>query len=66
MDRAFLGAQGVKNPHAMQETGVRSPSWEDPLQEEMAIHSGIIARRIPRTEEPGVLQSIGLQKVGCD
>ena len=66
MDRAFLVAQGVKNPHAMQEMGVRSPIWEDPLQEEMATHSGILARRIPRTEEPGGLQSIGLQKVGCD
>ena len=51
MDRAFLGAQGVKNPHAMQETGVRSPSWEDPLQEEMAIHSHILAWEIPWTEE---------------
>ena len=59
-------AQGVKNPRAMQETGVRSPGWEDPLQKEMATHSGILARRIPWTGEPSGLQSIGLQRVGYD
>ena len=48
----------------MQETWVRSPGWEDPLKEEMATHSSILAWRIHWTEEPGGLQSMGLQKVG--
>ena len=59
-------AQTVKNPPAMQETWVRSLGWEDPLEEEMAIHSRILAWRIPWTEEPGGLQSMGLQRVGQD
>ena len=46
----------------MQETQVRSLSQEDPLEEEMAIHSSILARRIPWTEEPGGLQSWGLKE----
>ena len=50
----------VKNPLAVQETGVQSPGWEDPLEEDMAIHSNILATEIPWTEEPGGLQSIGL------
>ena len=50
----------------MQETWVRSLSWEDPLEKEMATHSSIPAREIPWTEEPGGLQSIGLQRVGYD
>ena len=57
----------VKNPPAMQETqetGVRSLSWEDPLEEEMATHSSILGRRISWTEEPGKLQSMGSQRVG--
>ena len=45
----------------MQETGVRSLSQEDPLEEEMATHSSILAWRIPRTEEPGRMQSMRLQ-----
>ena len=52
----------VKNPPAMQEpqeTRVRSLGWEDALEEEMAIHSSILAWRITWTEEPGGLQSIG-------
>jgi len=56
-----------RNPPAMQktqETQVRSLGWEDPLQEGMAIHSSIIALRIPWTEEPGRLQSLGSQRVG--
>ena len=40
------------------------PGWEDPLKEEMATHSSILARKIPWTEEPGGLQSMGLQRVG--
>ena len=50
----------VKNSPAMQETWVQSLSWEDPLEEGMATHSSILAWRIPRTEEPGMLQSMGL------
>ena len=45
----------------MQETGVSSLSWKDPLEQEMATHSSILAWEIPWTEEPGVLQSMGLQ-----
>ena len=48
----------------MQETEVQSMCWEDPLEEEMATHSNILAWRIPWTEEPGGLQSMGLQTVG--
>ena len=62
-------AQWVKNPPAMQktqETLVRSLGGEDPLEEEMAIHSSILAWRIPWTEEHGRLQSIGLQRVRHD
>ena len=55
----FLVAQVVKNPPTMQET----LGWEDPLQEEMAIHSSILAWRIPWTEEPAGLRSMGLQRV---
>ena len=40
--------------------------WEDPLEEEMAVHSGILAWKIPRTAEPGRLLSMGLQRVGHD
>ena len=49
----------VKNLPAMQETGVQSPGQEDPLEMEMAIHSSILAWRIPWTEERGGLQSVG-------
>ena len=45
---------------------VRSPGWEDPLEKEMAIHSSTIAWKIPWTEKPGRLQSIGSQRVGHD
>ena len=48
------------------QTWVRSLSWEDPLEKEMATHSSIRAWRIPGTEEPGGLQSMGLQRVGHD
>ena len=53
----------VKNLPAMWETWVRSLGWEDPLEEGMATHSNIPAWRIPQTEEPGGLQSMGLQRV---
>ena len=56
----------VKNPPAMQEMQVRSLGWEDPLEEEMATHSGILAWEIPWTEEPEGLQSKGLQRVRHD
>ena len=52
----------VKNLPAMQETQVQSLGREDPLEEEMATHSSILAWRIPWTEEPGGLQSIGIIK----
>jgi len=55
--------QMVKNLPAMQETGVRSLGWENPLEEGVATHSSILVWRIPRTEEPDGLQSIGSQRV---
>ena len=56
----------VKNLLAMRETWVRSLGWEDPLEEGMATHSSILAWRIPWTEEPGGLLSMGSQRVGHD
>ena len=56
----------VKNPPAMWQAWVQTLGWEDPLEEGMATHSTILAWRIPWTEEPGGLQSIGLQRVGDD
>ena len=53
----------VKNPPAMQETQVQSLGWEDPLEKGMGTHSSILAWRIPWTEEPGGLQSVGSQRV---
>ena len=52
----------IKKPPAMQETQVQSLGWEDLLEKEMATHSSILAWRIPWTEEPGGLQTMGLQK----
>ena len=59
-------AQTVKNPPAMQETWVQSQGWEDPLEKGTATHSSILVWRIPWTEEPGRLQSMGSQIVGHD
>ena len=59
-------AQTVKHLSTMQETGVQSLGLEDPLEKEMAIHSSTIAWKIPWTEEPGRLQSMGSQRVGHD
>ena len=59
-------AQTVKNLPAVQETWVQSLGGEDPLEEGMATHSSILAWRIPWTEEPGGLQSMGSQGVGHD
>ena len=63
---ASLIAQSVKSLPAMQETQVQSLGWEDPVEKEMATHSSTLAWRIPWTEEPGGLQSTGLQNVGHD
>ena len=60
---ASLVAQMVKNLPAMWETWVQSLGWEDPLEKGMATHSSILVWRIPRMEEPGRLQSMGLQRV---
>ena len=59
-------AQTVKNPPAMQETWIRSLGWEDSLEKGMATHSSILAWKIPWAEEPGGLQSMGLQRVRHD
>ena len=63
---ASLVAQMVKGLPAMQETQVRFLGQEDPLEKEMAIHSTTIAWKIPWTEEPGRLQSMGSKRVGRD
>ena len=59
-------AQMVKRLSTMQETWVQSLGREDPLEKEMAIYSSTIAWKIPWTEEPGRLQSMGSQRVGHD
>ena len=56
----------VKNPPAMQETWVPSLGREDPLEEGMATHASLLAWRIPWTQEPGGVQSMGSQSVGHD
>ena len=61
-----LVAQTVKCLPAMRETWVRFLGWEDPLEKEIAIHSSTLAWKIPWTEEPDRLQSMGLQRVGYD
>jgi len=61
---ASLVAQTVKNLPAPWDTLVRSLGWEDPLEKEMATPSSILAWKIPWTEEPGGLQSIGSQRAG--
>ena len=63
---ASLVAQMVKNPLAMQGTWVQSPDWENPLEKGMATQSYILAWKIPWTEEPGGLQSMGLWRVRHD
>ena len=64
--RGFPGGSVVKNPPAKQEIQVRSQGQEDPLEEEMATYSSIPAWGNPWTEEPGGLQSMGLQRGGHD
>ena len=61
-----LVAQTVKNVPAVKEIWVHSLGWEDPQEKRIATHSSILAWRIPWTEEPGGLQSTGLQRVGHD
>jgi len=61
-NEASLVAQIVKNLPAMQETWVQSLGQEDPLKKDMATHPSVFAWRIPWTEEPGGLQSLGSQK----
>ena len=63
---AFLVAQMVKKLPAMRETWVPSLGQEDLLEKGMATHSCMLAWRIPWTEEPGGLQSVGSQRVGHD
>ena len=59
-------AQTVKRLPTMQEAWVRSLGWEDSLEKEMAAHSSILAWKVPWTDEPGRLQSMGSQRVGHD
>ena len=62
----MMVAQTVKNLLAMQANWVPSLGQEDPLEEGRAMHSSILAWKVPWTEEPGGLQSVGLQRVGHD
>ena len=64
LNRVSLVAQLVKNLPTVQETQVRSLGQEDPLEKEMAAHSRILVWKTSWTEEPGGLQSMGLQRVG--
>ena len=64
MAKASLVAQTVKHLIAVQETRVRFLGQEDPLVKEMATHTSTLAWKTPWTEEPGRLQSMGLQRVG--
>ena len=64
--RSFPGGSVVKNPPAVQETQVQSLGQEDHLEEAMAAHSSILARKTPWTEEPDGLPSTGLPRVGHD
>ena len=64
--RASLVAQTVKHLLTMRETRVRSLGLEDTLEKEVATHSSILAWKIPWTEEPDRLQSMGSQRVGHD
>ena len=56
----------AKRLRTMQESSVRSLGWEDPLEKDMASHSSILSWKIPWTEEPGWLLSMGLQRVEHD
>jgi len=60
----FPGGSVIKNPPANARNMGSILSWEDPLEEKMATHSNILVWRVPWTEEPGRLQSMGLKRVG--
>ena len=62
-EKTSLIAQSVKNLPAVQESWVQSLGWKGPLEKGMVIHSSILAWKIPWTEEPGGLQSMGLQEL---
>ena len=62
--KASLVAQMVKRLPAVRETRVLSLGWDEPLEKEMATHSSTLAWKVPWTEEPGMLQSMGSQRVG--
>ena len=62
----FAGGSVVKNQPAIQETRVQSLGREDALEKEIVTRSSVLVWEIPWTEEPGGLQSMGLQRVGCD
>ena len=66
MGRAFLVAQLLKNLPAMQETQVQSLGWVNPLEKEIVTHSSVLAWRMPGTEKPSGLLSMGLHRVGHD
>ena len=66
MGMGFPGGSVVNNLLAMQEIWVQSLGWEDPLEDDMTTHSSVLAGKILWTEEPGGLQTIGLQTVGRD
>ena len=66
LSQDFLCGSDSENLPIMQETQVRSLGQEDALEKEMATHSSILAQRIPWTEEPGGLQSMGSQRAGRD
>ena len=66
MTKASLVAQTVKRLPALRETWIQSLGWEDTLEKEMETHSSTLAWKIPWTEEPGRLQSMGSQRVGHD
>ena len=67
-DKFYIRPEGIhkNNLPAMQETWIPSLGWEDPLEEDMATHSSILAWRVPWTGEPGGLQSVRLQRVEHD
>ena len=66
MNSGFHGGPDRKELPEMQETRILSLCGEDPLEKEMATHSSILAWRILWTEEPGGVQSLGFQRVGCE
>ena len=66
LSMGFSTGSAIKNPPEVQESRVQPLGWEDPLEEGLATNSSILAWRIPLTEEPDRLQSIGSQRVGHD